>query len=129
MQSVASNPLIGGNPYTTFPYPQLARTPSPSPNPGSPTTTRSPSPLAFSQGHQIGSSNMTQHTIPAHLNTSNQSPNLTGRKSSLTKTSEPGSPLLRRALSPDRLHPHSAEKSVQRKGSLQEKKTNLYESL
>ena len=47
-----------------IPLSPLARTPSPSPMPTSPTTTRSPSPLAFSQGHQIGSSNMTQHTIP-----------------------------------------------------------------
>ncbi|XP_056019812.1 microtubule-associated serine/threonine-protein kinase 3-like isoform X4 [Ostrea edulis] len=116
-----------------IPLSPLARTPSPSPMPTSPN--RSPSPLAFTQGqtsgHQIGSSNMPQQTYPSHLNSS-QSPNTSiTRKTSFSrpKSCEPGSPLLRRALSPDRLHPHSAEKAgIQRKGSLQEKKSHLYES-
>lgn len=117
-----------------IPLSPLARTPSPSPMPTSPN--RSPSPLAFTQGqtsgHQIGSSNMPQQTYPAQMNSS-QSPNTSiTRKTSFSrpKSCEPGSPLLRRALSPDRLHPHSAEKAVvQRKGSLQEKKSHLYESV
>ncbi|XP_061191975.1 microtubule-associated serine/threonine-protein kinase 2-like isoform X3 [Saccostrea echinata] len=117
-----------------IPLSPLARTPSPSPMPTSPN--RSPSPLAFTQsqasGHQMGSSNMPQQTYPAHLNSS-QSPSASiTRKTSFSrpKSCEPGSPLLRRALSPDRLHPHSAEKAaVQRKGSLQDKKSHLYESM
>lgn len=118
-----------------IPLSPLARTPSPSPMPTSPN--RSPSPLAFTQGqtssgHQIGSSNMPQQTYPAQMNSS-QSPNTSiTRKTSFSrpKSCEPGSPLLRRALSPDRLHPHSTEKAVvQRKGSLQEKKSHLYESV
>ncbi|XP_078318625.1 microtubule-associated serine/threonine-protein kinase 3-like isoform X3 [Crassostrea virginica] len=117
-----------------IPLSPLARTPSPSPMPTSPN--RSPSPLAFTQGqtsgHQIGSSNMPQQTYPAQMNSS-QPPNTSiTRKTSFSrpKSCEPGSPLLRRALSPDRLHPHSAEKAVvQRKGSLQEKKSHLYESM
>lgn len=119
-----------------IPLSPLARTPSPSPMPISPT--RSPSPLAVvQQEHQIGSSNKVQSTIPAYLNTSGptQSPSpvtAAVAKKSLTrpKSCEPGSPLLRRALSPDRLHPNSAEKgSPQRKGSLQEKKSSLLDSL
>ncbi|KAL3869847.1 hypothetical protein ACJMK2_042478 [Sinanodonta woodiana] len=106
-----------------IPLSPLARTPSPSPMPVSPT--RSPSPLAFSQGHQAGSSNMPQQTIPAHLNSSGTSGGLTKRPSfTRPKVGDQGSsPLLRRALSPDRLHPNAAEK-LQRKCSLQEKKSS-----
>ncbi|KAK9889385.1 hypothetical protein WA026_004659 [Henosepilachna vigintioctopunctata] len=90
-----------------IPLSPLARTPSPSPLPASPT--RSPSPLTFPIGHQPGSSNTTQSYSPsaggAPLAICNQN-----KKSFVrAKTSEPGSPLLRRALSPDRLHPRSAE--------------------
>ena len=104
-----------------IPLSPLARTPSPSPMPVSPT--RSPSPLAFTQGqgHQIGASNQPQKTIPSHLIT-NPSQTLVKRPSFSKHKAEPGSPLLRRALSPDRLHPNSAEKT-QRKASLQEKKS------
>ena len=108
-----------------IPLSPLARTPSPSPMPASPT--RSPSPLAFSQGqgqgqgHQVGASSQAQKTIPSHLVT-NPSQALAKRPSFSKHKTEPGSPLLRRALSPDRLHPNSAEKS-QRKSSLQEKKS------
>ncbi|XP_018914749.1 microtubule-associated serine/threonine-protein kinase 2 isoform X2 [Bemisia tabaci] len=82
-----------------IPLSPLARTPSPSPLPASPT--RSPSPLAFPPGHQPGSSNQTQSYSPGPV---------TSKKSfGRPKNGEPGSPLLRRALSPDRLHPRSAE--------------------
>ncbi|XP_011637584.1 microtubule-associated serine/threonine-protein kinase 3 isoform X2 [Pogonomyrmex barbatus] len=87
-----------------IPLSPLARTPSPSPIPASPT--RSPSPLAFPTGHQPGSSNTTQSYSPgACLSTPNNQKKGYGRP----KSAEPGSPLLRRALSPDRLHPRSAE--------------------
>ncbi|XP_001607681.2 microtubule-associated serine/threonine-protein kinase 3 isoform X2 [Nasonia vitripennis] len=87
-----------------IPLSPLARTPSPSPIPASPT--RSPSPLAFPTGHQPGSSNTTQSYSPgASLSTPNSQKKTYGRP----KSAEPGSPLLRRALSPDRLHPRSAE--------------------
>ncbi|KAL7287339.1 hypothetical protein TKK_0018462 [Trichogramma kaykai] len=87
-----------------IPLSPLARTPSPSPLPASPT--RSPSPLAFPTGHQPGSSNTTQSYSPgASLSTPNSQKKTYGRP----KSAEPGSPLLRRALSPDRLHPRSAE--------------------
>ncbi|CAL1530340.1 unnamed protein product [Lymnaea stagnalis] len=49
-----------------FPLSPLARTPSPSASVQSPA--RSPSPLALPLGHQVGSSNLTQQTIPSHLN-------------------------------------------------------------
>lgn len=113
-----------------IPLSPLARTPSPSPLPQSPT--RSPSPLTFSAGHQPGSSNTTQSYSPSSLLSN---PNASGNSSAGAsgvastangvtgcckktagssfgrpcKTSEPGSPLLRRALSPDRLHPRTAE--------------------
>lgn len=85
-----------------IPLSPLARTPSPSPVPSSPT--RSPSPLAFPPGHQPGSSNTTQSYSPGTTAT-------TAKKGfNRPKSAEPGSPsLLRRALSPDRLHPRSAE--------------------
>ncbi|XP_050529258.1 microtubule-associated serine/threonine-protein kinase 2 [Daktulosphaira vitifoliae] len=87
-----------------IPLSPLARTPSPSPLPQSPT--RSPSPLIFSSGHQPGSSNTTQSYSPSTLlSTPTSSKKSFGRP----KSSEPGSPLLRRALSPDRLHPRTAE--------------------
>jgi hypothetical protein len=72
--------------------------------------TRSPSPLAFNQPaamYHAGSSNLPQQTIPSQLNTStSSSPTNLSRKSSFNrpKSCEPSSPLLRRALSPDRLH-------------------------
>lgn len=118
-----------------IPLSPLARTPSPSPMATSPT--RSPSPLTMVQGHgQVlhppGISNMTQTYNPSQQQTSpNPSQNLMasgGRKSigSRPKSCEPGSPLLRRALSPDRLHPSSAEKKshqgLTRKTSWQEKR-------
>ncbi|CAH0562652.1 unnamed protein product [Brassicogethes aeneus] len=90
-----------------IPLSPLARTPSPSPLPASPT--RSPSPLAFPIGHQPGSSNTTQSYSPsagtAPIPVCSQSKKGFVR----AKGAEPGSPLLRRALSPDRLHPRSAE--------------------
>ncbi|CAB4069214.1 MAST [Lepeophtheirus salmonis] len=69
-----------------IPLSPLARTPSPSPIPISPT--RSPSPLALGHHYQ-GSSNTTQTYSPGCLTPNN------GTK--------------KRALSPDRLHPRSAE--------------------
>ncbi|XP_046406823.1 microtubule-associated serine/threonine-protein kinase 3 isoform X10 [Ischnura elegans] len=86
-----------------IPLSPLARTPSPSPLPLSPT--RSPSPLAFPAGHQPGSSNTTQSYSPGTSLTPAGGKKSFGRP----KSAEPGSPLLRRALSPDRLHPRSAE--------------------
>lgn len=107
-----------------IPLSPLARTPSPSPMPQSTSPTRSPSPLAVGQTHQVGASNQAQKTIPSHLNTTNpsQTVTVTKRPSFSKHKTDPGSPLLRRALSPDRLHPNSAEKS-QRKMSLQERKS------
>ncbi|XP_046482879.1 microtubule-associated serine/threonine-protein kinase 3 isoform X1 [Neodiprion pinetum] len=87
-----------------IPLSPLARTPSPSPIPASPT--RSPSPLAFPTGHQPGSSNTTQSYSPG---VSLSTPSGQKKGFSRPKSAEPGSPLLRRALSPDRLHPRSAE--------------------
>lgn len=91
-----------------IPLSPLARTPSPSPLPASPT--RSPSPLAFPVGHQPGSSNTTQSYSPSAGNTPiAMSANQAKKGFVRPKGAEPGSPLLRRALSPDRLHPRSAE--------------------
>lgn len=91
-----------------IPLSPLARTPSPSPLPASPT--RSPSPLAFPVGHQPGSSNTTQSYSPSAGNTPvTVATNQTKKGFVRSKGAEPGSPLLRRALSPDRLHPRSAE--------------------
>ncbi|XP_012277351.1 microtubule-associated serine/threonine-protein kinase 3 isoform X2 [Orussus abietinus] len=87
-----------------IPLSPLARTPSPSPIPASPT--RSPSPLAFPTGHQPGSSNTTQSYSPG---VSLATPSSQKKSYGRPKSAEPGSPLLRRALSPDRLHPRSAE--------------------
>ncbi|KAK9497613.1 hypothetical protein O3M35_004306 [Rhynocoris fuscipes] len=107
-----------------IPLSPLARTPSPSPVPSSPT--RSPSPLAFPlTGHQPGSSNTTQSYSPgAGVGPSTSGPGVSGiavvgvttvvgvggPKRRTKSGVEPASPLLRRALSPDRLHPRSAEK-------------------
>lgn len=91
-----------------IPLSPLARTPSPSPLPASPT--RSPSPLAFPTGHQPGSSNTTQSYSPGTSLTTSPASTVVQKKSyGRPKSAEPGSPLLRRALSPDRLHPRSAE--------------------
>lgn len=120
-----------------IPLSPLARTPSPSPLPQSPT--RSPSPLTFSAGHQPGSSNTTQSYSPSSLLSNPNAAGASGAGACSAagssgvvavgtavpsgcckkaggssfgrpcKTSEPGSPLLRRALSPDRLHPRTAE--------------------
>ncbi|KNC30597.1 hypothetical protein FF38_11951 [Lucilia cuprina] len=93
-----------------IPLSPLARTPSPSPLPSSPT--RSPSPLAFPLiGHQPGSSNTTQSYSPGGSLPVVQTVTAGSKKAGFvrTKSSEPSSPLLRRALSPDRLHPRSAE--------------------
>ncbi|XP_017475015.1 PREDICTED: microtubule-associated serine/threonine-protein kinase 2 isoform X2 [Rhagoletis zephyria] len=93
-----------------IPLSPLARTPSPSPLPASPT--RSPSPLAFPiVGHQPGASNTTQSYSPGSSLPAVQTIGSGSKKSGFvrTKTGEPSSPLLRRALSPDRLHPRSAE--------------------
>ena len=91
-----------------IPLSPLARTPSPSPLPASPT--RSPSPLAFPIGHQPGSSNTTQSYSPCAGTTPVTTSGTQTKKSFVRpKGTEPGSPLLRRALSPDRLHPRSAE--------------------
>lgn len=110
-----------------IPLSPLARTPSPSPLPSSPT--RSPSPLAFPPGHHPGSSNTTQSYSPgasltpasAASSSSTSSVNttpvaVTVVKKSFTrpKSAEPGSPLLRRALSPDRLHPRSLDSKCRR---------------
>lgn len=71
---------------------------------------RSPSPLAFPVGHQPGSSNTTQSYSPSVGSTPTTTASGQTKKGFVRpKTAEPGSPLLRRALSPDRLHPRSAE--------------------
>lgn len=90
-----------------IPLSPLARTPSPSPLPASPT--RSPSPLAFPVGHQPGSSNTTQSYSPSAGTAPVPATSQAKKGFVRPKTAEPGSPLLRRALSPDRLHPRSAE--------------------
>ncbi|XP_055530653.1 microtubule-associated serine/threonine-protein kinase 3 isoform X2 [Wyeomyia smithii] len=109
-----------------MPLSPLARTPSPSPLPASPT--RSSSPLAFPVVHPLGSSNTTQSYSPGVLpcastvpppvgivpgivtiSGSSPTPPTTKKGFPRAKTAEPSSPLLRRALSPDRLHPRTAE--------------------
>ncbi|XP_053690333.1 microtubule-associated serine/threonine-protein kinase 3 isoform X2 [Sabethes cyaneus] len=109
-----------------MPLSPLARTPSPSPLPASPT--RSSSPLAFPVVHPLGSSNTTQSyspgvlpcastvppqagIVPGIVTISGNSPTPPTTKKGFprAKTAEPSSPLLRRALSPDRLHPRTAE--------------------
>lgn len=100
-----------------IPLSPLARTPSPSPIiPGPASPTRSPSPLAFPVGHQPGSSNTTQSyspyspVLPSGVPGSNGG--VTKKGFARPKSAEPSSPLLRRALSPDRLHPRSAENKL-----------------
>ncbi|XP_063706020.1 microtubule-associated serine/threonine-protein kinase 3 [Culicoides brevitarsis] len=97
-----------------IPLSPLARTPSPSPLPASPT--RSPSPLAFPNvGHLSGASNTVQAYVPGSSTTAttiipSASTGAIAKKPFVRpKSAEPNSPLLRRALSPDRLHPRSAE--------------------
>ncbi|CAH1153270.1 unnamed protein product [Phaedon cochleariae] len=90
-----------------IPLSPLARTPSPSPLPASPT--RSPSPLAFPIGHQPGSSNTTQSYSPSAGSAPVVVVAAPKKGFARPKGGEPGSPLLRRALSPDRLHPRTAE--------------------
>ncbi|XP_037556755.1 microtubule-associated serine/threonine-protein kinase 3-like isoform X2 [Dermacentor silvarum] len=122
-----------------IPLSPLARTPSPSPLPVI-SPTRSPSPLAFPPGQAPPTHHAHHpHHPHAHHPTSVvavQSPQVftAGRKPSpptlvpaaatvtssarkslmRPKSAEPGSPLLRRALSPDRLHPKSAESKPRR---------------
>ena len=107
-----------------MPLSPLARTPSPSPMATSPT--RSPSPLTMVHGHgpvlqPHGISNMTQvynplqqQSSPGHIQCLSQSLQASGgRKHCMRPKSvccDPSPPLLRRALSPERLHPSSAEK-------------------
>ena len=89
-----------------IPLSPLARTPSPSPAPVSPT--RSPSPLALPLCHHhypAGASNTTQTYSPG----ASLTPNSAKKSFNRPKSAEPGSPLLRRALSPDRLPPRSAD--------------------
>lgn len=95
-----------------IPLSPLARTPSPSKLPASPT--RSPSPLAFPNiGHLSGASNTVQAYVPGGSTNTAVVPASTVAISKKPfvrpKSAEPSSPLLRRALSPDRLHPRSAE--------------------
>ena len=121
-----------------IPLSPLARTPSPSPMATSPT--RSPSPLTLVPGqpshmlHPPGISNKPQTYNPTQQLQTSPSPN-----TSLTPPvrrfysrprsfAEQTSPLLRRALSPDRLHPSLTDKSrsgsnLRRKTSFQEHKT------
>nr|KAG5689984.1 hypothetical protein BaRGS_008529 [Batillaria attramentaria] len=119
------------------------------------TGSRPKGPLAGIQGHQVGSSHMPQQTIPAYLNapavsTPTHPPPSSSKQAASAvpkgmrpKSCEPSSPLLRRALSPELLHPSSAEKpplchtlsapddksppqraAALRKASLQESKTH-----
>lgn len=119
-----------------IPLSPLARTPSPSPLPAI-SPTRSPSPLAFPPGQAPTHHPHHPHHHHPHLPAAVavQSPQVfaTNRKPSpptllpaavvasstrkslmRPKSAEPGSPLLRRALSPDRLHPKSAESKSRR---------------
>ncbi|XP_071439169.1 microtubule-associated serine/threonine-protein kinase 3-like [Hetaerina americana] len=102
-----------------IPLSPLARTPPPSPLPSVTTA----SPLAFQPGHQFGSTAISQSRM--HPGTSMTSAG--GRKPfGRPKSADLGSPLLRRALSPDRIRgksanvecegrPTSASKSTPRK--------------
>lgn len=88
-----------------IPLSPLARTPSPSPIPPAISPTRSPSPLAYPLSHPSGVSHTTHAFITkSSLPSSNTlAPTNTTKMSIMRpKSAEPGSPLLRRALSPDR---------------------------
>lgn len=93
------------------PVSPLARTPSPSPQPVSPT--QPPSPLVSHRHlhhHCPGASNTTQSYSPGSALTPPVSTSPSAKKClGRPKSAEPGSPLLRRALSPDRLHPRCVE--------------------
>ncbi|XP_022235702.1 microtubule-associated serine/threonine-protein kinase 2-like [Limulus polyphemus] len=85
------------------PLSPLVRTPSPS-SLHSPSPIRSPSPLAFPLAHHTAT---TSHKGPSG---STLTPSSSVKKIFMRpKSAEPGSPLLRRALSPDRLHSKSTE--------------------
>ncbi|XP_065165228.1 microtubule-associated serine/threonine-protein kinase 3 isoform X2 [Atheta coriaria] len=98
-----------------------SQSPSSSPNQSSCSTSGSPAlGIGANLGHQPGASNTTQSYSPSatasgNASGSNSAPTapLAGcgqpKKFVRAKAAEPGSPLLRRALSPDRLHPRSAE--------------------
>ena len=120
-----------------MPLSPLARTPSPSPMATSPT--RSPSPLTMVHGHgpvlqPHGISNMTQiynplqqQSSPGHMQGLAQTlQGSTCRKHCMRPKSvcDPSPPLLRRALSPERLHPSSAEKPRSAEKHKAEKQTS-----
>lgn len=100
-----------------IPLSPLARTPSPSPI-TSTSPTRSPSPLAFPVGHHPSNSQVTQNfqTMKSATVVPLSATICSSAKKSFIrpKSAEPSSPLLRRALSPDRLHPKSAEVKAKR---------------
>lgn len=100
-----------------IPLSPLARTPSPSPI-TSTSPTRSPSPLAFPVGHHPSTSQVTQtfQTLKSSAVLPLSATICSSAKKSFMrpKSAEPSSPLLRRALSPDRLHPKSAEVKAKR---------------
>lgn len=100
-----------------IPLSPLARTPSPSPI-TSTSPTRSPSPLAFPVGHHPPSSQVAQtfQTLKSSAVLPLSATICSSAKKSFMrpKSAEPSSPLLRRALSPDRLHPKSAEVKAKR---------------
>lgn len=100
-----------------IPLSPLARTPSPSPI-TSTSPTRSPSPLTFPVGHHPSSSQVTQtfQTLKSSAVLPLSATICSSAKKSFMrpKSAEPSSPLLRRALSPDRLHPKSAEVKAKR---------------
>jgi len=86
-----------------IPLSPLARTPSPSPISSSPT--RSPSPLAIA-----GNNNNSSPGLSFASSSSLSPASVTTKKPfNRAKNTEPGSPLLRRALSPDRHHPRTTE--------------------
>ncbi len=130
-----------------IPLSPLARTPSPSPMASSPT--RSPSPLTMVHGqavhhqpgahhhptsthhtHTPGISNMTQTYNPSAQSSPSPIQNLTPTsRRSRPKSCEPSSPLLRRALSPDRLHPNSAEKHHRKTSSWHDKNVDYKDGI
>ncbi|XP_054720628.1 microtubule-associated serine/threonine-protein kinase 3-like [Uloborus diversus] len=97
-----------------IPLSPLARTPSPSPI-TSTSPTRSPSPLAFPIGHHPSNPQLAQTLKSTSVLPLSATICSSAKKSFMRpKSAEPSSPLLRRALSPDRLHPKSAEVKVKR---------------